>query len=59
VKITRRDTAYENLKNEIEMTNQELNSSLEIKSISKKCRFEDEETFQQSQPNEDLNNVMR
>mmetsp|Transcript_21547 Transcript_21547/g.19119 ORF Transcript_21547/g.19119 Transcript_21547/m.19119 type:complete len:159 (+) Transcript_21547:169-645(+) len=36
IKITRRDTEYINLKREVDITNKELNSSLDIKSLSKK-----------------------
>lgn len=43
----------------MDITNKELNSSLDMKSISKKWRFEDEETVKPTLQNQDLNPVRK
>ncbi|CAI2363689.1 unnamed protein product [Moneuplotes crassus] len=58
IQISRRDTEYQNLKKEIDITNKELSSSIDIKSISKRTRFEDSEPVQSTIQNQDLSTVL-
>lgn len=57
--MSKRDMEYQNLKKEVDIINKELNSSLDLKSISKKWRFEDEETSFKYNKNSDLHSVLK